>query len=48
MDRRDTFLILMRDKHPEFSSLCRAQRSTMCMLVGLHTQSQDCFVYTCN
>uniref|UniRef100_A0A8B9EYX0 histone acetyltransferase n=1 Tax=Amazona collaria TaxID=241587 RepID=A0A8B9EYX0_9PSIT len=48
MDGRDAFLTLARDKHLEFSSLRRAQWSTMCMLVELHTQSQDRFVYTCN
>lgn len=47
MDGRDAFLTLARDKHLEFSSLRRAQWSTMCMLVELHSQSQDCFVYTC-
>uniref|UniRef100_H3AHW2 histone acetyltransferase n=1 Tax=Latimeria chalumnae TaxID=7897 RepID=H3AHW2_LATCH len=39
---------LPTDKHLEFSSLRRAKWSTMCMLVELHTQSQDRFVYTCN
>ncbi|XP_075038885.1 histone acetyltransferase p300 isoform X2 [Mixophyes fleayi] len=48
MDGRDAFLTLARDKHLEFSSLRRALWSTMCMLVELHTQSQDRFVYTCN
>ncbi|KAL7982444.1 hypothetical protein Chor_010042 [Crotalus horridus] len=48
MDGRDAFLTLARDKHLEFSSLRRAMWSTMCMLVELHTQSQDRFVYTCN
>ncbi|XP_068098213.1 histone acetyltransferase p300 [Hyperolius riggenbachi] len=48
MDGRDAFLTLARDKHLEFSSLRRAKWSTMCMLVELHTQSQDRFVYTCN
>lgn len=48
MDGRDAFLTIARDKHLEFSSLRRAQWSTMCMLVELHTQSQDRFVYTCN
>nr|7SZQ_A Chain A, Histone acetyltransferase p300 [Homo sapiens] len=43
MDGRDAFLTLARDKHLEFSSLRRAQWSTMCMLVELHTQSQDRF-----
>ncbi|XP_013855486.1 histone acetyltransferase p300, partial [Austrofundulus limnaeus] len=48
MDGRDAFLTLARDKHLEFSSLRRAQWSSMCMLVELHNQSQDRFVYTCN
>ncbi|XP_072276283.1 histone acetyltransferase p300 isoform X2 [Pyxicephalus adspersus] len=48
MDGRDAFLTLARDKHLEFSSMRRAKWSTMCMLVELHTQSQDRFVYTCN
>ncbi|XP_035380966.1 histone acetyltransferase p300 [Electrophorus electricus] len=48
MDGRDAFLTLARDKHLEFSSLRRAKWSTMCMLVELHNQSQDRFVYTCN
>uniref|UniRef100_A0A8C7NLJ7 histone acetyltransferase n=1 Tax=Oncorhynchus mykiss TaxID=8022 RepID=A0A8C7NLJ7_ONCMY len=48
MDGRDAFLTLARDKHLEFSSLRRAKWSSMCMLVELHNQSQDRFVYTCN
>uniref|UniRef100_A0A671P770 histone acetyltransferase n=1 Tax=Sinocyclocheilus anshuiensis TaxID=1608454 RepID=A0A671P770_9TELE len=48
MDGRDAFLTLSRDKHLEFSSLRRSKWSTMCMLVELHNQSQDRFVYTCN
>lgn len=48
MDGRDAFLTLARDKHYEFSSLRRAQFSTMCMLYELHNQGQDKFVYTCN
>ncbi|XP_060705627.1 histone acetyltransferase p300-like [Hemiscyllium ocellatum] len=48
MDGRDAFLTLARDKHMEFSSLRRAKWSTMCMLVELHNQGQDRFVYTCN
>ncbi|XP_029997672.1 histone acetyltransferase p300 isoform X5 [Sphaeramia orbicularis] len=48
MDGRDAFLTLARDKHLEFSSLRRAMWSSMCMLVELHNQSQDRFVYTCN
>ncbi|TRY77535.1 hypothetical protein DNTS_028247 [Danionella cerebrum] len=48
MDGRDAFLTLARDKHLEFSSLRRSKWSTMCMLVELHSQSQDRFVYTCN
>lgn len=48
MDGRDSFLTMARDKHYEFSSLRRAQYSTLCMLYELHNQSQDKFVYTCN
>nr|XP_006012805.1 PREDICTED: histone acetyltransferase p300-like [Latimeria chalumnae] len=48
MDGCDTFLTLARDKHLEFSSLRRARWSTMNMLVELHTQCQDQFVFACN
>lgn len=48
MDGRDAFLTMARDKHFEFSSLRRAQFSTLCMLYELHNQGQDKFVYTCN
>ncbi|KAF7223762.1 CREB-binding protein isoform X2 [Nothobranchius furzeri] len=48
MDGRDAFLTLARDKHWEFSSLRRCKWSAMCMLVELHNQGQDRFVYTCN
>ncbi|KAK3749980.1 hypothetical protein QZH41_007300 [Actinostola sp. cb2023] len=48
MDGRDAFLTLAREKHYEFSSLRRAKFSTMAMLVELHNQGQDRFVYTCN
>ncbi|XP_028332003.1 histone acetyltransferase p300 isoform X2 [Gouania willdenowi] len=48
MDGRDAFLTIARDKHLEFSSLRRSMWSSMCMLVELHNQSQDRFVYTCN
>ncbi|XP_016298315.1 CREB-binding protein-like isoform X2 [Sinocyclocheilus anshuiensis] len=48
MDGRDAFLTLARDKHWEFSSLRRCKWSTMCMLVELHNQGHDRFVYTCN
>ncbi|KAI5628801.1 CREB-binding protein isoform X2 [Silurus asotus] len=48
MDGRDAFLTLARDKHWEFSSLRHCKWSTMCMLVELHNQGQDRFVYTCN
>ena len=48
MDGRDAFLTLAREKHYEFSSLRRAVFSTMAMLVELHNQGQDRFVYTCN
>ncbi|XP_077305392.1 CREB-binding protein isoform X1 [Lithobates pipiens] len=48
MDGRDAFLTLARDKHWEFSSLRRSKWSTLSMLVELHTQGQDRFVYTCN
>jgi len=45
MDGRDAFLTLARDKHFEFSSLRRAQFSTLSMLYELHNQGQDKFVY---
>lgn len=48
MDGRDAFLTLARDKHYEFSSLRRAQFSTLSMLYELHNQGSDKFVYTCN
>lgn len=48
MDGRDAFLTMARDRHYEFSSLRRAQFSTLCMLYELHNQSSDKFVYTCN
>uniref|UniRef100_A0A673N7X2 histone acetyltransferase n=1 Tax=Sinocyclocheilus rhinocerous TaxID=307959 RepID=A0A673N7X2_9TELE len=48
MDGRDAFLTLARDKHWEFSSLRRCKWSSMCMLVELHNQGHDRFVYTCN
>lgn len=48
MDGRDAFLTMARDKHYEFSSLRRAQFSTLSMLYELHNQGQDKFVYTCN
>jgi len=48
MDGRDAFLTLAREKHYEFSSLRRTKWSTMAMLVELHLQGQDKFVYTCN
>lgn len=48
MDGRDAFLTMARDRHYEFSSLRRAQFSTLCMLWELHNQGQDKFVYTCN
>lgn len=48
MDGRDAFLTMARDKHFEFSSMRRAQFSTLCMLYELHNQGQDKFVYTCN
>ena len=48
MDGRDAFLTLARDKHFEFSSLRRAQFSTLSMLYELHNQGTDKFVYTCN
>lgn len=48
MDGRDAFLTIARDKHLEFSSLRRSKWSSTCMLVELHNQSQDRFVYTCN
>lgn len=48
MDGRDAFLTMARDKHFEFSSMRRAQFSTLCMLYELHNQGHDKFVYTCN
>lgn len=48
MEGRDAFLTLSRDKHWEFSSLRRAKFSTMAMLVELHNQGSDRFVYNCN
>ena len=48
MDGRDAFLTLAREKHYEFSSLRRAKFSTMAMLVELHNQGGDRFVYSCN
>ncbi|KTF76394.1 hypothetical protein cypCar_00048789, partial [Cyprinus carpio] len=48
MDGRDAFLTLARDKHWEFSSLRRCKWSSVCMLVELHNQGHDRFVYTCN
>jgi E1A/CREB-binding protein len=48
MDGRDAFLTMARDRHYEFSSMRRAQFSTLCMLWELHNQGQDKFVYTCN
>ena len=48
MDGRDAFLAIAREKHYEFSSLRRAQFSTMALLYDLHNQGKDNFVYTCN
>lgn len=48
MDGRDAFLTMARDRHYEFSSLRRAQFSTLSMLYELHNQGNDKFVYTCN
>lgn len=48
MDGRDAFLTTSRDKHWEFASLRRAKFSTMAMLVELHNQGSDKFVYNCN
>lgn len=48
MDGRDAFLTLAREKHYEFSSLRRAKFSTMAMLVELHNNGADRFVYSCN
>ena len=48
MEGRDAFLTLAREKHWEFSSLRRAKFSTLAMLVTLHTQGRDQFLYTCN
>lgn len=48
MDGRDSFLMIAREKHYEFSSLRRSKFSTMAMLYELHNQGRDNFVYTCN
>lgn len=48
MDGRDAFLTQSRDRHWEFASLRRAKFSTMAMLVELHNQGSDRFVYNCN
>ena len=48
MDGRDAFLTLSREKHWEFSTLRRAKFSTLAMLVELHNQGSDRFVYSCN
>ena len=48
MDGRDAFLTQSRERHWEFSSLRRAKFSTMAMLVELHNQGSDRFVYNCN
>ena len=48
MDGRDSFLMMAREKHYEFSSLRRAKFSTMVMLYELHTQGREAFVYACN
>jgi E1A/CREB-binding protein len=48
MDTRDAFLNFARDKHYEFSSLRRAQFSTMALLYELHTSTTDKFTYNCN
>ena len=48
MDGRDAFLTMAREKHFEFSSLRRAQYSTLCMLHELHNQGGAKFIYTCN
>ena len=48
MEGRDAFLTLAREKHWEFSSLRRAKYSTLAMLVTLHTQGGERFLYTCN
>ena len=48
MEGRDTFLTLAWEKHWEFSSLRRAKYSSLAMLVTLHTQGRERFLYTCN
>ena len=48
MDGRDAFLTSSRDRHWEFASLRRAKFSTIAMLVELHNQGSDRFVYNCN
>lgn len=48
MDGRETFLTLAYEKHYEFSTLRRAQFSTMAMLYELHSHALDRYMYTCN
>ena len=48
MEGRDAFLTLAQEEHWEFSSLRRAKYSTLAMLVTLHTQGGERFLYTCN
>ena len=48
MDGRDSFLMMAREKHYEFSSLRRGKFSSMVMLYELHTQGREAFVYACN
>lgn len=47
MDGRDNFLQTAREKHWEFSSLRRAQFSTISMAYQLNTEGQQ-EAYTCN
>lgn len=53
MENRDTFLIMCREQHLEFSSLRRAKYSTLILLYELHSCSYEKeknieFIYTCN
>ena len=45
MDGQANFLTLSTEEQREFSSLRRAKFSTMAMLVELHNQESDRFIY---
>lgn len=53
MENRDTFLIVCREKHYEFSSLRRAKYSSLVLLYELHSRNYEKenkteFIYTCD